>query len=219
MRKDDFILRFMDDKSIRVEITDSGTTMTKVVSVDTLIDCIKGSIQGARFCSGLLPAGTLSYTKNTENDTTYLVMEFPEQTADITYMNTLYSDFPLPRLLFGFKVEGSGRISGVSLGVPALGKLTPETPMFYYPFSNVNRFQLCTGSNTMPHIKTLQSLQNFPQHILSFPDNDDHYSEKHNRASLGHRDLLEHLADKDRQYYYDSVLVPMPGVTLKQFIQ
>lgn len=219
MRKDDFILHFMDDKSIRAEITDSGTTMTKIISVNTLIDCIKGSIQGARFCSGLLPAGTLSYTKNTENNTTYLVMEFPEQTADITYMNTLYPHFPLPRLLFGFKVESNGRISGVNLGVPALGRLTPEIPMFYYPFSNVSQFQLCTGSNTMPHIKTLQSLQNFPQFILSLPDNDDRYNEKYNRLALGHRDLLEHLADKDRQYYYDNVLVQMPGRTLKQFIE
>ena len=219
MRNDDFVLRFMDDKSSRVEITDSGTAMTKIISVDTLIDCIKGSIQGMRFCSGLLPTGTLSYGKNTEDGTIYLVMEFPEQSADITYMKTLYPHFPLPRLLFGFKVEGSGRISGINLGVPALGKLTPETPMFYYPFSNVNRFSLCTGNNTMPYIKTLQSLQNFPQFILSLPDNDDRYNENHNRLALGHRDLLEHLADKDRQYYYDSVLVPMPGVTLKQFIE
>lgn len=55
-------------------------------------------------------------------------------------------------------------------------------------------------------------------YILSLPDNDDRFNTQHNRLGLGHRDLMEHLCDKDRQYYYDHVLVPMPGVTLKNFI-
>ena len=50
------------------------------------------------------------------------------------------------------------------------------------------------------------------------PDNDDFYQERNNRLGMGHRDLLEHLRDKDRQYYYDQVLVPMPDTTLKDFI-
>ena len=104
------------------------------------------------------------------------------------------------------------------MGVPALGKLTPETPMYYYPFSNVLRFSLCTGGNSIPHIKTMQSLQNLPEHILSWPDNDDRYNSAHNQFKMERRDLMEHLKDKDRKYYYEKVLVPMPGVTLKNFL-
>ena len=48
--------------------------------------------------------------------------------------------------------------------------------------------------------------------------NDDFYQERGNRLKMGHRDLLEHLRDKDRRYYYDHVLVPMPNTTLKDFI-
>ncbi len=76
---------------------------------------------------------------------------------------------------------------------------------------------MCVGMNTMPHVESLQSLQNFPQFILSLPDNDDFYSERNNRLELGHRDLMEHLQDKDQQYYYDQILVPMNGKTLKDF--
>ena len=46
----------------------------------------------------------------------------------------------------------------------------------------------------------------------------DFYQERGNRLKMGHRDLLEHLRDKDRRYYYDHVLVPMPNTTLKDFI-
>lgn len=170
-------------------------------------------MSGIQIQTGILPSNIISLT--IRDDSRYAVVEFPDEYADITYMSTTYEHFPLPRLLFGFRLESSGRISAVNLGVPALGKLTEKTPMFCYPFSNVNRFLLCTGANSLPRIPVLQSLQNLPGFIVSLPDNDDYFHEQYNRLGLGHRDLLEHLRDKDRQYYYDHVLVPMPGVTPK----
>ena len=80
------------------------------------------------------------------------------------------------------------------------------------------KFALCTGTNSLPTIKSLQSLQHLPEFILSWPDNDDWYYSKYNKFEMERRDLMEHLRDKDRQYYYDSVLVPMPKTTLKDFL-
>lgn len=218
MKNDEIVLRICDDKSIRLEIRENNEIRTKIISVDTLTECIKESIKGVKFSSGLLPQNALCVTVNPDSGQKYVTIEFPDSIANITYMNTEYENFPLPRLLFGFTVESSGRISSVNLGVPALGKLTPDTEMYYYPFSNVSTFSLCIGQNSLPHIKSLDQLTNLPYYILSFPDNDDHYKEKHNRLELGHRDLLEHLVDKDRQYYYDNILVPMPDKKLKNFL-
>ena len=164
-----------------------------------------------------MPSNIISVTGD-ESGARYAVVEYLYETADITYMSTEYKDFPLPRLIFGFTVESSGRISQVKLGVPALGKLSPDTKMYYYPFSNVSHFSLCTGTNTLPNIKTLQNLENLPNYIISLPDNDDYYQDEHTKLKLGHRDLLEHLKDKDRQYYYDEVLIQMPNATLKNFL-
>ena len=216
MINDEIIIRIKEDKTVRLEIFEDGKTRTKLISPDTLFECIKGSIVKTPVSTGLLPPNILC-VKGDDSGKRYAVVEYPYDRADITYMSTKYTDFPIPRLVFGFTVESSGRISAVNLGVSDLGKLTPETKMFYYPFSNVNRFSLCTGANSLPHIHSLQSLQNLPEYILALPDNDDYYQESHNRLKLGHRDLLEHLRDKDRQYYYDSILVPMPGTTLKNF--
>ena len=217
-KQEEIILHIRDDKSILLEILEKGSVKTKMITPDALIECIKGSLSGFRFSTGILPSNIVSMTVDTDNDCKYVVVEYQHEKADITYMKTVYSDFPLPRLLFGFTVESSGRISSINMGVPKLGKLKPETPMYYYPFSNVSRFSLCTGSNSLPNIQTLQSLRNLPEYILALPDNDDYYQESHNRLKLGHRDLLEHLKDKDRQYYYDSILVPMPGTTLENFL-
>ena len=213
---DEVVLHIREDKTILVEIREKGTVRTKIADIDALLDCLTDSMDGIQIQTGILPANIVSLTFN--DDSRYAVVEFPDDYADITYMSTTYAHFPLPRLLFGFHLEDSGRISAVNLGVPALGKLTDKTPMFCYPFSNVYRFSLCVGANSLPRIPALQSLQNLPHYILSLPDNDDRFNTQHNRLGLGHRDLMEHLRDKDRSYYYDHVLVPMPGVTLKNFI-
>lgn len=215
--KDEVVLHIREDKTILVEIREKGTVRTKLVDIEALLNCLTDSMGGIQIQTGILPNNIVSLTIN--DDIRYAVVEFPDEYADITYMSTIYEHFPLPRLLFGFQLESSGRISGINLGVPALGKLTEKTPMFCYPFSNVNHFSLCVGTNSLPHIPMLQSLQNLPSFIVSLPDNDDNFLEQHNRLGLGHRDLLEHLQDKDRTYYYDHVLVPMKGATLKDFLQ
>ena len=218
MKKEELVLRFREDKSILVEILEDQNVRTKIISVEDLQECFKKSLSGVKVSTGLLPANTVSFRVDTENGRRYVVLEFSETHAVVTSRTTEYPHFPLPRLLFGFTVEASGRISAVNMGIPALGKLTPDTPMYYYPLSNVSRFSLCTGANTLPTVKTIQSLQNLPYYILSLPDNDDRYNDKYNRLSLGHRDLMEHLKDKDRQYYYDHVLVPMPNTKLQDFL-
>ena len=217
MIDNEVIIRIKEDKSVRVELRENGAARTKVIAPETLFECIKGSIVQEPISTGILPPNIVCVKAN-DTGMRYAVLEYQYDKADITYFKTEYKDFPLPRLLFGFRIESGGRISAVNMGVPALGKLTPETPMYFYPFSNVSKFSLCTGSNTLPNIKTLQSLQHLPDLVLSWPDNDDRYSSAYNKMQMGRRDLMEHLKDKDRQYYYDSVLVPMPKTTLKDFL-
>lgn len=217
MRNNEVIIHIKEDTTVRLEICEKGRTRTKLISPETLFECIKGSLKKEPYSTGLLPPNILS-VKGDDTGIKYAVVEYQYEKADITYFQTEYKDFPLPRLIFGFRIESEGRISAVNMGVPALGKLTPETPMFYYPFSNVAKFSLCTGSNTLPKIKTLQSLQHLPDFVLSWPDNDDRYSAAYNKMQMERRDLMEHLKDKDRQYYYDSVLVSMPKTTLKDFL-
>ena len=128
-------------------------------------------MDGIQIQTGVLPNNIVSLSFG--DDSRYAVVEFPDEYADITYMSTTYEHFPLPRLLFGFKLENSGRISAVNLGVPALGKLTEKTPMFYYPLLQCLPFFPLCGANSLPHIPALYSLQNLPHYILSLPDNDD----------------------------------------------
>ncbi len=99
-----------------------------------------------------------------------------------------------------------------------LGCQDGDTPMFYYPFSNVYEDErVCTGNNILPRYKKLSAMKNFPRYLLGLPDNDDMFYSAHNQKGLDHKALLEHLKDKDPSYYYTDILVPN-GRTLSDFI-
>ena len=218
MNKERVSIHISDSAQIFIEQTVGGTKVTKSAQLDDILLCLQSSIKPAASAySAVLPPNTLFYSHLTDTDAYSVALEYPYNTADITYMETEYPDFPLPKLVFGFKIGGSGKILRVYLGVAENGILRENSKMFVYPFSNVsNNFSLCTGENELPKINSPYSLSNMPDYILSMPDNDDHFEPKNNRLKLGHRELMEHLADKSPEYYYSDILIPS-GKTLADF--
>ena len=136
----------------------------------------------------------------------------------MTYGETEYPNFPIPRLVFGIRVLDTGRVAGCTLGVVADEKPSPSSVMYHYPFSNVYEdSRVCTGNNVLPRYKKQTALVNFPRYLLGIPDNDDMFSPERNKLKLGHKELMEHLKDKDPAYYYTDILIPN-GKTLADFI-
>ena len=217
MKRDRLSIHISDSAEIFVEERKNGIKSCKCISLSDLLVCIKSSIREIKpVYRAVLPKNALFYSCCPETGSFSAAMEDPDNKADITYMNTEYRDFPLPKLVFGFKVAGK-KIKKVYLGITGNGILRESSLMYTYPFSNVsNDFILCTGGNSLPEIKSPYSLSNMPDYILSLPDNDDYYNIRHNRLELGHRELMEHLADKSPEHYYSDILIPS-GKTLSDF--
>ena len=217
MKRDRLSIHISDSAEIFVEERKNGIKSCKCISLNDLLVCIKSSIREIKpIYRAVLPKNALFYSCCPETGDFSAAMEYPYNKADITYMNTEYRDFPLPKLVFGFKVAGK-KIKKVYLGITGNGILRESSLMYTYPFSNVREdFSLCTGGNALPEIKTPFSLSNMPDYILSLPDNDDYYNIRHNRPQLGHRELMEHLADKSPEHYYSDILIPS-GKTLSDF--
>ena len=166
--------------------------------------------------SGFLPEHCLQISMNTAER--QIIFWNPELRADVTYLEKEYLNFPIPRLVFGVRMLADGRVVDCSIGVVADETPSPDTQMFYYPFSNVYADgHVCTGNNVLPRYKKLTSLKYFPRYLLGVPDNDDYYDKQHNRLELPHGELLEHLKDKEPSYYSSDILVPN-GKTLADFI-
>lgn len=202
---------------VTIEEVSNGVVCHKQISSDSLLDCIKNSLKRETISSGLLPQNCISFTAGND-DFRVVTLLHSEDYADISYYKTLYEHFPLPRLLFKFNLNMGLRVQSCQVGVVKDERLTPDSLMYKYPFSNVSGYNLCVGNNPLPKCESLHTLSSLPYFILNLPNNDDQYNKHNNSQILEFRDLLEHMRDKNPSYYYENVLIPN-GHTLKDFLK
>lgn len=202
---------------ITVEERKDNVISCKEITPDALRGCIRDSMVHHGYESGFLPPHCLS-ADLTEKGASVVVW-YPKTHADISFYETPYPDFPIPRLVFAYHRSNEGKISGCRIGVVEDETPRPTTPMYHYPFSNVSNYSgiLCIGANQLPTYKTLMKTVTLPGLLLSIPNNLHEFNRGHNRLDLEYRDLLEHLKDKTPDYYYEHVLI-RNGKTLRDFI-
>lgn len=215
----DVILRVSPKRNTLIveEQKPGGAVAYKEISPLELYFAINDSYTSKDYLSsGFLPENCLHVSMNGVERS--FILWNPELRADVAYGDTEYPDFPIPRLVFGIRMLDGGKVAECSIGVVADEKPSPETLMYSYPFSNVYEDgKVCSGNNIMPRYKKQTALRNFPRYLLGLPDNDDMYDSQKNKLGLGHRELMEHLKDKDPAYYYSDILVPN-GKMLGDFI-
>jgi hypothetical protein len=196
-----------------------GAISRKHISPATLNSCLMASrYENETHAIGLFPENCIAVTTHTKH--TQYFIRFPELYADISYYGTEYPRFPIPRLVFGFTyMLEESKVSGTRLCVVKDEKLTPDTPLYSYPFSNVSNDDgsICLGNNTLPIYKNPVRLSTLPGYVLRMPNNNDRYSNHNNRLGLEYRDLLEYMREKPPSSYYTDVLIPS-GRTLKHFL-
>ena len=213
----ELIIKIREDGTVAVEELRDGVKSFKEITPDALLECINKSLLRGAVHTGLLPKNCLSFSAYDDGNRD-IVLLHPENRADISYFGTEYKDFPLPRLVFGFRLGNEGRVSSCRLGVIANDSvIKPETKMYHYPLSNVSGFHLCTGNNTFPKCNSLHTLASLPYYITAMPNNNDHFKPACNKSKLEMRDLLELLKNKEQSYYYSDILVPS-GKVLGDFI-
>ena len=219
MNKDELRIRIIpEDGQVLIETHTDGIVKCKEIQEDAFLECIKSSIQKDQASSGFLPPNCLHVSIHADGGKSYCLW-YPRLHADISYHETTYPHFPLPRLVFAFCIDAAGKVSECRMGVVADERPLPDSVMFHYPFSNVGGSMgtICIGRNELPQYKTPHALASLPTLLLSIPNGDHSFNALNNKLGLQYRDLLEHLKDKDPSYYYSDVLISN-GKTLKDFI-
>ena len=175
-------IRISKKGDITVEENINGIKNIKHILPEVLTECIENSTTQV-LSSGLLPRGCIAYGQY-ENGDINISMLFQDKKADVSYYKTDYKDFPLPQLVFGFRINGN-RIVSSKLGViDYTDVIRPSMQMYVYPFSNVRGFHLCTGNNVMPKSSSLYKLTSIPYFILSMPNNDDYFKSYNNKKNM-----------------------------------
>lgn len=204
-----------EDLNLVVEDMRGKVVKHKVITLNHFCKLIERNIEPQKVCTGILPERCVAY--NEENEKKFVALDLGRFNMNLTYQKTEYENFPLPRLIYGFHLDGNNKITKVQVAVADMGPLRDDTKLYIYPFSNVRGFDMCIGSNSMPKIKLLRQLATIPYYIFAMPDNNDLYSPGKTKLNMEYREMLEHLKDKDEKYYYENVLIPS-NKTLKDFI-
>ena len=216
----DMIIRINSERA-EVEVeqhSKSGVITRKNISPQSLSDCILTSrYDDECHATGLLPEGCVAVVMDKKH--VYYYIRYPELYADFSYFGTEYPNFPIPRLIFRFKyMLHEHKVAESALCVVKDQRLTPDTPTYYYPFSNVGGDgRICIGNNALPVYKDPARLHTLAAYILRMPNNNDYFSKEHNKLRAEFRDLLEQMKDKTPSHYYTDVLVENRG-TLKDFL-
>lgn len=215
----DTVLRISPGRAeVLVEQEKNGVICRKTIAPDSLASCLLSSrYDDEQHNTGLLPECCVAVTLTPKH--TWYFIRYPELYADISYYGTEYPHFPIPRLVFGFKYLGAEKkVVRSYLCVVKDERLTPDTPLYTYPFSNVHGDDsICLGNNALPAYKNPARLHTLAAYILRFPNNNDMYSSSNNRLNLEYRDLLEQLKGQEPSVYYSHVLKER-GQTLKNFM-
>lgn len=108
MNKDELRIRIIpEDGQVLIETHTDGIVKCKAVQEDALLDCIKNSAMQDYVNSGLLPSDCI-HVKIHPNGNKEYCLWYPRLYADISYHETAYPNFPLPRLVFAFHVDTEG---------------------------------------------------------------------------------------------------------------
>ena len=216
----DTVLRISPGRAeITVEQNVNGVISRKNITPEALGQCFLGSrYNDTVFDSGILPENCVG-VQLAQRTNTYFI-RYPDLFADISYYGTVYEHFPLPRLVFRFELEKeSGKVTDPRLCVVKDERLRPDTPTFFYPFSNVyGDHRICTGSNALPIYKDPARIFTLAGFILRMPNNNDMFRAGDNKLKLPYRELLEYLKDKNPSVYYSEILVSDKG-TYEDFMK
>ena len=225
-----------DNNMVTIKHTTARGTTEKYVTFDDFAKAIAASAtvetdSKIAFESPILPnfyVRTIYHREYTTGAHLIILVREPEP-ADFTlqlqghgWENPQFKSFEkvgMPRLLFAVKVF-QNMIQNVRVCAVKSANITEETPLFNYPFSNVDRITrygsggVCFGSNKISaiDIKNIAGLHSVPNMFLSMPNNHDKYG--HNLTEFRYMDLLELL---EGQAFDNEILEPAE-ITLKEWI-
>jgi len=190
----DTVIRIASERAeVVVEQTKKGGIISrKNISPETLGACFLTSRYNDEIHqTGVLPENCIAMTMTVKYQFYYI--RYPELHADMTYFGTEYKHFPIPRLVFGFKyMPQEGKVAESRVCVVQDERLSADTKLYTYPFSNVNSSgNICMGNNALPVYKVPARLSGLPGYILRLPNNNDRYESENNRLHLEYRELLE----------------------------
>jgi hypothetical protein len=194
------VITLEDGAFPHVHVTDGLAERTYETTSDVLIDLLRDAEDTPSqpwIASPLLPPQTVFWAQ--QGDTDCLVLDLPAGPQpwvlpDGQASVTAYV-IPLPRLLFLFLRRKQHVIQKAVVAVNTTAPISPDTPLFAYPLSNVyDNTTLCWTMPDRPYATS--DLLSLAHAFFATPNNWD-LTQARNASGLDYRALGAALADRD----------------------
>ena len=191
------------------QIDENNIHSSKYISIQNLLSALSGSVvsENRFYRLGRMPQnyydGMILRDEN-EQISGKVALAVPKHRTTVHFEDTDYL-ICFPALFFCFSIENS-RIKQTNLFALKGSHWKEEDFLYNYPFGNVNTYShtVCWGSNQLPAIETLQTLDVVVSLFYDSPTNNDYYSagdstawkEDNLRAVLKRLDGLEEFPEE-----------------------
>ena len=196
-----------------VEVVDEkGICTAKYVSIEWLMGALKGSqyVDDKYYRIGKLPQNYYegAFRRESNGDISgQIILIVPKAKFNIKFEKTSYH-VPFPALLFNCFIE-NGSLRKTQVFALKGNKWKKNTLLYKHPFGNVDSHshKVCWGSNVLPQIKDLKTLDVICSMFYDAPFNNDYYQagETIKWKSKNLREVFEKL--KDCQEFPENILV------------
>lgn len=207
------------------QIDERGIHSAKHISISDLLSALNGTTveDGNQYYRlGKLPHyyfdGILKYTEDNQI-CAKIALAIPKRQANMIFENAQYR-ICFPALFFCYVIK-KGDIKQTKVFALKGKNWNYDSTLYNYPFGNVSisTHDVCWGSNALPRILGLQTLDVVSSLFYDSPTNNDYYdvskSTKWNCNNL--REVLERLKTKDQ--FPDKILVRSNLGTIGTFIE
>ena len=200
----------------------NGKLRSRVVTMESLIGALAKSVvkKAVKVPVGKIPFGYYDATLGEEQGKlcAEVITVLPSGRQILQYESTRY-DICLPSLVFKFVID-KGRVYSTYVYVMKDEVPTDDSRLYRYPFGNVNGDgHVCWGTNVLPDICELKSLEEVMTLFVQSPCNNDYYNGKDycNHKDITLRQLFEIL--KDEEDYPGKYLVPLKQGMRNMFLK
>ena len=217
----------LDDTTGLVEIKyDNGLKKcNRLVTATDFIKSIQTSIAAKESNDKVIKYITPLYTEK-ENVRLLQVIEYEsgKKVYFVHFMPTkmpvmlyerFFDDVGLPGTIFAI-----GSVNGVwangNIVCVKDTKITMDTQLYYYPFSNGNDNHICIGKNKFSFHIDEYSVLDIPKLFFTMPNTKCSFHPNFNSNKYDYDEMLRELSGKD---FDNSFLVPMTNINYKRFIE
>ncbi|WP_026801313.1 hypothetical protein [Pontibacillus halophilus] len=221
----DDLSRFSDYVSVK-DISSDGKVVKEeyLMTVDQLVSVLQRSEYSPAnepsipVQSPILPDNGFKHVWREQGQTQDVYTFVPAQQYDIRVHDTFIENVGFPSMIFCYQLDDSKitNLRVVAVKEKDMSEISENTEIYRFPFSNVQRSEVCMGANPFPKIESVRELKTLHNFFITIPFTNEWFDANSNNSDV--YDLRE-LFNSVQGQAFPTEWLSSEGITFNQFFR